>query len=146
MSFHQFVYISTAVPDISHTDLDAILCSAREFNHRHEITGMLLFCKRTFMQVLEGEKESIQNLMEQRINRDRRHYGIHMVNESVIPQRSFADWSMGFSALDGVVLAEKNYTRFLEEGFTTELVTQHLDVAHKLLLSFRDVDDGVTQS
>ena len=136
---YHYLYISKTTASLSAAEFNLILQSARTFNEANNITGMLLYCKGTFMQLLEGEKHTIHTLMDQRIALDDRHQSIYVVKETEVDKRSFVGWSMGFSNLDNLDPKELNHcTTFLEKGFTVELATAELDITHQLLLSFKE--------
>jgi hypothetical protein len=67
-------------------------------NKRRSITGMLLYADGSILQVLEGEKEVVQEAFRI-IELDERHSGIFVLIEQEIATRQFASWSMGFKHL-----------------------------------------------
>jgi hypothetical protein len=77
-------------------DLDHILASARRRNVAEEITGMLLYYRGEFVQILEGEKKSVENIYDKYIGPDLRHTALNKVHQNTISHRSFSEWSMGF--------------------------------------------------
>jgi len=81
------------LPDKIGPDLVDILETAQAFNLEHHITGMLFCDEGRFMQVLEGEKETIQNLMEQ-IKKDKRHENVNVLLDHLVEARELTDWSM----------------------------------------------------
>lgn len=90
----QILYISTVSPS-EMVNLNAILAVARRNNSANDITGLLMFNGKRFLQVLEGPSEAIDATFE-RIRRDPRHRGQVLLARKTIPQREFGDWSMGF--------------------------------------------------
>ena len=90
----QLVYASAATKGFVASDLGEILRTARKHNAEVEITGMLLFVDRSFLQVLEGTQAHIDELFE-RIRNDRRHTRALLLLREAIEQRSFSDWTMG---------------------------------------------------
>ncbi len=91
----QYVYVSTATRLLADEDLDAILSSARAFNAREGISGVLMYADGTFFQLLEAEPRTIDAVLV-RIERDHRHYGITPMLRHDVDARSFPDWAMGF--------------------------------------------------
>jgi hypothetical protein len=79
-------------------ELRAILESARIVNAQLDVTGILLHSEGSFFQVLEGDVEVIESLYA-KIGRDRRHKNAVLIVREPIPNRSFADWSMGFASV-----------------------------------------------
>lgn len=66
---HESIYCSVATRLITLDDLNAILKTARQYNTKHNITGMLVYYGKTreFVQWLEGNKEDLQALCNDRI-------------------------------------------------------------------------------
>ena len=83
-------------PQLTNADLDHILASARRRNMAEEITGMLLYYRGEFVQILEGEKKSVENIYDKFISPDLRHTALNKVHQNTISHRSFSEWSMGF--------------------------------------------------
>ena len=59
---YEIVYCSTASRDLTSEDIADILKTAHEFNAKNNITGCLLYHNHEFLQILEDEKERIQDL------------------------------------------------------------------------------------
>lgn len=99
----ELVYCSVATHAMTVEDLDRLLEKSREKNARLNLTGMLLHSSRTreFMQLLEGEKEHIDELM-QAIRMDERHTCVDVMYQHEIKSRTFESWSMAFRPLDDV--------------------------------------------
>ena len=95
--FIELLYCSVSVaPTLSNEDLDKILASARIRNLTEDITGMMIYHRGEFVQILEGKKESVEKVYEKFIYPDPRHTAINKVLENTISRRSFNEWSMGF--------------------------------------------------
>ena len=77
-------------------DLKQILASAVRINSERGITGGLVFNRRYFCQVLEGEHATVLQTFA-RINRDPRHEDVVMVEMVPITERLFGAWSMGYA-------------------------------------------------
>ncbi|MEM9500283.1 MAG: BLUF domain-containing protein [Pseudomonadota bacterium] len=88
----QHLYISTA-PSLSREEVDAILASSARNNPENGITGLLLYNGRNFLQLLEGEEDSLKALML-RIANDPRHTGVSVLSHKSIQQRVCPDWAM----------------------------------------------------
>lgn len=87
--------MSSANQLMGNEELSALLSEARSFNSAHAITGMLLYENGNFMQLLEGQKETVLELYS-RIQSDPRHHNIYTIAQGEQAEKSFADWSMGF--------------------------------------------------
>lgn len=95
-SLWQLVYASAASAGFELSDLEDILGVARVRNARDQISGILLFEGQSFLQVLEGPRFRIDALME-KIRADARHVRAVLLLRGPIEQRSFADWTMGYT-------------------------------------------------
>ncbi|SNC65744.1 Sensors of blue-light using FAD [Hymenobacter gelipurpurascens] len=98
-ALHHLVYQSSATTSLSEKDLEAILTQSRAWNHAHELTGVLLYSNEEIMQVLEGPEEEVRYIF-QRIEQDNRHYRVTKLSDGPIQERNFAQWSMGFKAVN----------------------------------------------
>jgi hypothetical protein len=76
-------------------DLKQILASAIRTNSERGITGGLIFNRRYFAQVLEGEPAAVTQTFA-RINNDPRHKDVTATMEPV-SERLFGAWSMGYA-------------------------------------------------
>ena len=88
----QYLYISTA-PSLSREEVDAILATSQRNNPARDVTGLLLYNGRNFLQLLEGEESELVSLMV-RISHDPRHTGISMIDRKTVEQRACPDWAM----------------------------------------------------
>lgn len=78
--------------------LSELLVEARDFNHKQNITGLLLYGGEHFYQILEGDKSSVTDLFA-RIRQDKRHLDVTLIAERAIEVRAFLKWWMGFRKL-----------------------------------------------
>lgn len=88
----QYIYISTA-HGLGQADVDAILGSSQHNNALRNVTGLLLYNGRNFLQFIEGDKNDLRWVM-QRISCDPRHAGIAGLYEGPAEQRACPDWQM----------------------------------------------------
>jgi len=130
------IYASAATRQFEIADLSALLQAARQHNHAHGLTGMLLYTDGSFFQVLEGSPDAVKDLYS-RIIKDRRHNQVTKIVAEAIPSRSFADWTMGFSQVSRKELALISGTNDFFSGASCFL---GLDSgrAKKLLSAFRE--------
>ena len=109
------VYISRASTLFSASDLLTLLKKARARNAQHSITGMLLYKDQSFVQVLEGNANSIEDTFNL-ICGDDRHSRIRVLIKGPINERDFSDWQMGFQNLDDLDPEEiPGYANFFED-------------------------------
>ncbi len=95
---YHLVYTSHATNPFTEMSLLQLLDQSRVFNKQHDISGILLYLQGKFIQVLEGDKQEVNDLYA-RIEKDRRHKKVTRVIEGNAPDRIFKGWSMGFKRL-----------------------------------------------
>ena len=61
-SLMHLVYVSCATRDFSDDELRFLLKQSRDKNLRQNVTGMLLYAKDTFFQVLEGNASDVYEI------------------------------------------------------------------------------------
>ena len=88
-------YLSEAVSDTSFLGLMRLLESARVFNQKNGITGILLYDNQQFGQIIEGERASIMKAWK-RIQDDKRHHRIELIEIREIEARKFPEWLLRF--------------------------------------------------
>jgi hypothetical protein len=93
----RLVYASTAQSGVDLNEFKRILLQAQANNHRRDLTGMLAFNSKIFLQALEGSRDQINDLYA-RLLRDPRHNAVTLLNYKEIEERHWANWSMGFAA------------------------------------------------
>lgn len=133
---YRIIYLSSGLKDLTTSDVKEILVKAKENNRDKNITGVLLYLDKNFIQVLEGEKEDIIKLY-QKISLDHRHKNVIKVIEGNIVSRQFDKWDMGFIEIDSDDLKDlseykdfnfKNIfskTDFIAETFLTTFLKSH---------------------
>jgi hypothetical protein len=96
---HQIAYMSQATRYNSLDDLKQLCETASAHNRRADVTGLLIYDGKRFMQVIEGDATSVRSLMN-RIAADNRHSRISYIADGSLYDRQFGDWGMacvGFS-------------------------------------------------
>ncbi|GAA4493601.1 hypothetical protein GCM10023172_02350 [Hymenobacter ginsengisoli] len=98
MPLFHLIYESRASQPVTEPDLLALLQASRDYNTRHDLTGLLLYSPEgRFLQVLEGRQAEVLALY-QRISQDARHTGCVLLLSGPLAKRRFAEWRMGFRA------------------------------------------------
>ena len=92
---YQMMYSSQAARPMTVDALEEILADARSGNEARNVTGALVHVDGVFFQILEGEKDVVQSLM-QSIGRDSRHHSVKVFFEREVPERAFRSWRMAF--------------------------------------------------
>ena len=93
----RLVYVSTAQDAVDLNEFKRILLQAQSNNQRRDLTGMLAFNSKVFLQALEGARDQVNDLYA-RIMRDARHHSLALLKYSEIEERHWSNWSMGFAA------------------------------------------------
>lgn len=94
LSIHNLVYCSRASPDMNKAMIDKIIATAKFFNPRFGITGLLVFGGGIFFQWLEGPKDNVNSLMKL-ISADPRHNSVVVLSqEDELRDRLFPNWGM----------------------------------------------------
>ena len=86
-------YLSSAVRSLSQEDLENLLDKARQKNQLLGITGLLVYRGGNFIQYIEGEETTLNNLYSS-ICRDKRHKDQIILQQGEINERLFGQWSM----------------------------------------------------
>ena len=92
---YQIIYSSESSTPMEAEELEEILEHARRGNARSGITGALVYVDGVFLQLLEGEKDRVQSLM-QKISKDVRHETVTVLKAGDIPAAAFAEWTMAY--------------------------------------------------
>ena len=88
-------YLSEAITDMSFLGLMRLLESARTFNKKNSITGILLYDNQQFGQIIEGEYANVMKAWK-RIQEDKRHHRVELLEIREIAERSFPEWLLRF--------------------------------------------------
>jgi Sensors of blue-light using FAD len=92
---YQIIYSSEAATPMQTEDLQEILDHARRRNAASGITGALIYAEGIFLQILEGDKLLLQDLMA-KIQQDVRHERVSVLRESEVPMAAFSSWKMAY--------------------------------------------------
>ena len=76
-------------------NISALLLKSKTYNQANAITGCLLYYGDEFIQLIEGDQKTVQDLY-QRIIKDQRHTDIIFLGENQITERTFSDWNMAY--------------------------------------------------
>jgi hypothetical protein len=124
----RIIYVSTAKDHFSSGSLAELLRLAQQNNASMDISGVLTFHDRAFLQVLEGPTGAVEGIFK-RIEADRRHHHIILLERAPISARAFARWAMGWV----------EHANLLRTGFDLGTVDPHAPSAgmiRDMLLSF----------
>jgi Sensors of blue-light using FAD len=87
-------YTSHAREDMDLAECRRLVAQAQARNAQYDITGVLLYDSRYFLQVIEGELEPVTTLY-QHIARDPRHSKVKRLCLLSVKSRHYQRWSMG---------------------------------------------------
>ncbi|MFD1789037.1 BLUF domain-containing protein [Sphingomonas floccifaciens] len=93
----QILYISTASNMVDASTADAILAVSQRNNSADDVTGLLYFDGKRFLQALEGEAAAVSRALA-RIEGDPRHRAIVILSDRIVEEREFGAWSMAYRA------------------------------------------------
>ncbi len=89
------IYVSTITNRQDSAALQDIMRTAQPNNEKHNLTGMLVFSSKYYLQVVEGGRQEVNQLLGN-LYRDARHTDMQMLGLEEITQRAFPEWSMRF--------------------------------------------------
>lgn len=92
-------YLSDSVEHNTMDELKILYEKAKENNRVNNITGVLIYKDRNFLQVLEGEEHHVDQTFK-RIKKDKRHKNIFEIINSEIEERIFEDYNFGFTIVN----------------------------------------------
>ena len=95
----QMIYSSQAVTPMASADLAHILADARAGNEARDVTGVLIYADGVFVQVLEGERDTLEALIAS-IRADSRHHSMKVFRDEAVDRRAFHEWRMAYLAPD----------------------------------------------
>jgi hypothetical protein len=123
---------------MSEQDLLDLLAQARDKNEKHDVTGLLLYAKENFIQVLEGEETTVDGIYQAILNDDRNTKNI-VIQRRNIEERSFPQWSMGFKAVDEEILKKTlGYSEFFNKKLTQKEIVKQENEVMSLLYGFKN--------
>lgn len=114
----RFIYVSHASDTLDFSDLGDIAKVSKDLNARDGITGLLLWADGAFIQLIEGPKTELDDLIS-RITADSRHSGMIHLAYREIEQTICDTWGMGcfpvpVSQLPSAFLGARNVATILQ--------------------------------
>lgn len=139
MALIQLIYVSSAIEELNDEQLDRILESSVRHNQPQSVTGMLLYARGNFMQVIEGEEAAI-NETYHRICQDPRHHNIFLLSREPIAKREFSTWSMAYHRLTQQdAEAHPAYAPYFINGFSAPEISARPGLAAEMLKQFSKI-------
>ena len=132
------IYCSQATHEFTSEELIALLQTSRTRNEAAGLTGMLMYCRQSFLQMLEGDEAALDATYS-RIVADRRHDNLRLLMSVEVEAPLFADWSMGFEHVNDEQLAGEleGYTPQTKYPLLNPDVISNGAVAQTLLTMYR---------
>ena len=92
---HLIAYVSDYIHTFKDIDdvLNDIIITARRRNAEIKVTGVLFYMDGKFLQILEGEKSALDELLLD-IENDTRHGNFKILIDRPLSKRGFKDWQM----------------------------------------------------
>lgn len=118
MKFRRIAYTSKATINFSKRDLLDLLHDSRAYNTLDNISGVLIHKEGYFLQIIEGEKENVKDLLD-RLAKDKRHKDFKIIDNRLTNNRMFSNWAMGCADFDDPSLT-------LIPGIRTDLTNQEV--------------------
>ncbi|MBO2008770.1 BLUF domain-containing protein [Hymenobacter negativus] len=100
---YSVIYRSQASRAVHEVTLTSLLRKARLYNQQTQITGLLLFAKGHFLQLLEGPEPALSDLYA-RINDDPRHYDVRTLAYGPIEKRAFARCPLVYAPVEAAFI------------------------------------------
>jgi len=122
MKLVRLLYYSRASREMSLSDLKDILGTARDNNSSIDVCGMLCYDQLYFLQALEGDRETVNELYLD-IADDPRHDDVVIISYDEVSEQVFPQWQMGYagsSAQFSQLLQELGQTTFSPIDMTKE--------------------------
>ncbi len=134
----ELAYISSAVAEFDKPKLVELLKTCYKNNGALGITGLLVYNgKGTFLQILEGEEQSVLSLYET-IKRDPLHTRITCLGKKRIKERGYPDWKMGFRNLEHSPVDHlKGYSDFMNDENPQDL-SRYSDFSNLIFSHFKE--------
>lgn len=136
---HLIIYISdyTGNPKDIGRDLIKIHKSSAQNNPGLDITGVLFYHNGNFLQVLEGMREHLEELMTI-LEKDSRHARITRIVDTEVTKRGFPDWQMDVFNLDTDAVLKRRDLIVYEEMFSTQCSMDAALFINMLKLPYED--------
>ena len=112
------IYVSEKT-DSSDASLAQIIDSSTKNNQETGVTGCLLSGSNSFLQLLEGPRQTIDSLYVT-INADNRHKNVVVLTDEDIDERLFASWSMKLAPFDDLEWSDAEFGAGNFLGITSE--------------------------
>ncbi len=135
---YELIYTSLAVTPITEEEVNKILSVAVKNNKQNDITGMLIYTNRAFVQMLEGEEATVKALYD-KIYRDGRHENLRIFYEGYIQHRTFNGWSMASQSLQPAIEEHEEIGQLIGDKEPISLVQTKPNTGKRLFTMMSDL-------
>jgi hypothetical protein len=137
-------YISCASHRFNNDELLSLLNECHKHNSQANISGLLLYNgASTFLQVLEGDEETIDKLYLN-ISTDKRHKRINCIHRKRINAREFPDWKMGFRNLSTAPQHQiEGFSDFMHADDSVNYLLENTGFAKTMLSHFKNTSKEI---
>ncbi|MGI1669709.1 MAG: BLUF domain-containing protein [Neptuniibacter sp.] len=90
---YRLIYKSQPTTSLNWEKVREILVQSERNNEEQDITGVLLATEHSFLQVIEGKYETVNQLFVKIVS-DSRHSNIQLISFDLIDSRLFSGWGM----------------------------------------------------
>jgi hypothetical protein len=104
-SLFAIAYVSSATQEMSASDLERLLQTAREHNLQENVTGVLLYADGNYAQYIEGPQPALDDVYELILS-SKLHRDISTLTRGPIGAREFPGWAMAYTPADSRQLLE----------------------------------------
>lgn len=119
---YSIIYKSKSQNSFHIDEIKKMLLKAKRFNKVNNITGIILYYKLQFIQLIEGDKKSIESLYKD-IQADKRHFDVETIISTVSKQSLWTEWSMAFYDFSDTS-NQSDYLRLLLEASFEDVNSQ----------------------
>lgn len=130
---YSIIYTSRSQNSFHIDEIKKMLLKAKQFNKVNNITGIILYYKLQFIQLIEGDKESIESLYKD-IQADKRHFDVETIISTFSKQSLWTEWSMAFYDFSNTT-DQSDYLRLLLEASFEDVNSKQKD--SKVLTTLR---------
>lgn len=100
MDHYALLFVSDLAPNAPSDTISGIARQARSNNERTDITGLLVFDGKHFVQVMEGPQQAVVSTADL-MKTDRRHERMEVLHSAAQTRpRRFPHWRLGYLVLD----------------------------------------------
>jgi hypothetical protein len=128
----QIVYVSSRQAICTDEEIEKILASCKKNNPPLNITGVLLYSKNKFIQLVEGDYKLINELYS-KIQKDTRHSQVILLSMGPIKEKSFPSWHMGAKKLNAGEVDYKTDISAEDKLVFNALLDGHEEAGAKIL-------------